>query len=197
MLFATGQSMTGSDGEAVPVLYVGSDGKLRGRFWNGNAATMASPSPVNDDQWHHVVLTGAHNTQSLFLDGVQVATLPGLLGNVDPYNLLARGHLGTRSWPAEPLSATGDFSGSIAEVAFYDHPLGATDIAEHHDARTGADRLTKITRPGGAIEVELAYDGRADRVSQYTDEHGGTYTVEVPTVEGRCRRGRHVWRGRW
>jgi hypothetical protein len=40
----------------VPSLYVGTDGKLRGKFWNGNTTAITTAGAVNDNNWHHVVL---------------------------------------------------------------------------------------------------------------------------------------------
>ncbi len=81
-LFSTGHSNPGTanpDGGAMPVLYVGSDGKLHGHFWDGTVPGIASAAPVNDGVWHQAVLTAAGNTQTLYLDGAAVGTINGQL----------------------------------------------------------------------------------------------------------------------
>src|SRR5690606_22184998 len=71
-------------GATMPVLYVGTDGLLRGQLgeirnsrgsWEYTPVT--SPNPVNDDQWHHVVLNVNGSQQQLFLDGQPVGELNG------------------------------------------------------------------------------------------------------------------------
>ena len=54
-----------SAGNAVPGLYVGADGKLRGEFYQGSASPITSSGVVNNGAWHQVALVGNVNTQSL------------------------------------------------------------------------------------------------------------------------------------
>ena len=44
---------------------------------------MISPGTVNDGQWHHVALTAAVDTQSLYLDGACIGSLSGTIGQYD------------------------------------------------------------------------------------------------------------------
>jgi hypothetical protein len=51
-----------------PMLIVDSDGKLRGRMrYPGDSATLMSRERVDDDTWHHVVLTANSEGQLLIL----------------------------------------------------------------------------------------------------------------------------------
>lgn len=75
-------------------------------------------------------------------------------------------------------------TGDLAEAAFYQHPLGASVVAEHYRARTAADQLSTITLPGDRVAAQLVYDKTADRVRTYTDANGGTHTVGAPVVQG-------------
>ncbi|WP_433471521.1 LamG-like jellyroll fold domain-containing protein [Saccharomonospora azurea] len=169
---------------SMPVLYVGTDGKLHGHFWNNQTEGMVSAGAVNDGLWHHVVLTGAFDTQTLYLDGTAVGSLAGELVNMDPHNFLGVGAVDDRAWPAKPSGPWSYFDGVIAEAAFYQHPLDPVVVAEHYAADTASDRLTKTTRPSGAVEAELTYHEIADRVTTYVDDNGGTRTYGTPTVEG-------------
>ncbi|WP_418909909.1 LamG-like jellyroll fold domain-containing protein, partial [Kitasatospora phosalacinea] len=58
-------------------MYVGTSGKLHGQLWNGWVNPIASANPVNDGQWHHALLTGAGDTQTLYLDGAAQGTRSG------------------------------------------------------------------------------------------------------------------------
>ncbi|MEU6642708.1 DNRLRE domain-containing protein [Saccharomonospora sp. NPDC046836] len=186
VLFSTSNYLPGAanPGGSMPVLYVGTDGKLHGHFWNSQVTGIVSPNAVNDDQWHHVVLSAAYDTQTLYLDGAAVGTQSGTLVNIDPYNFIGVGAVNDRAWPAKPAGTWSYFTGQIAEAAFYQHPLGASVVAEHYAARSASDVLTSITRPGGAVAANLTYDKADDRVTAYTDADGGTHQVSKPTVEG-------------
>ncbi|WP_267283897.1 LamG-like jellyroll fold domain-containing protein [Amycolatopsis thermoflava] len=186
VLFSTSndQPGTANPGGAMPVLYVGTDGKLYGHLWNGSVNGIVTPAAVNNGAWHHVVLSGAYNTQTLYLDGAAVGTMAGQLANIDPYNFVGVGAVSTRAWPAKPAGTWNYFTGTIAEVALYHQPLGATTVAEHYAARAASNQLTTITRPGGSVAANLVYNAAADRVAQYTDTNGGTTSYTLPAVEG-------------
>src|SRR4029079_10742269 len=70
-LFSTGWSAPGTppDARAMPVLYVGSDGKLHGQMWAGTTPGITSTKVINDGHWHHVVLASVGTNQTLYLDG--------------------------------------------------------------------------------------------------------------------------------
>jgi RHS repeat-associated protein len=186
VLFSTSYSLPGdpNPGGSMPVLYVGTDGKLHGHLWNGSIPGIVSANAVNDGTWHHVALSGAFDSQTLYLDGAAVGTAAGQIQNLDPHILVGAGAVSTLAWPARPVNNWGYFNGGIAEVALYHQPLGSTEVAEHYAARAVTDQLTSITRPGGVVAASVVYDGAADRVSQYTDGNGGTYAASLPTVEG-------------
>ncbi|MEV6230014.1 LamG-like jellyroll fold domain-containing protein [Saccharopolyspora shandongensis] len=187
VLFSTGYDRPGADpasGGAMPVLYVGTDGKLHGHFWNESVTGITSASPVNDGAWHHVVLSAARDSQTLYLDGVPVGTQAGAMNNIDPYNHVGAGRVDTREWPARPVDNWGHFNGAIAEVAIYHQAIGATVVAEHYASRAATQQLTQITRPGGKIAADLAYDPATARVTSHTDGDGGTYAVGAPATEG-------------
>ncbi len=173
-------------GKYTPALYVGTDGKLRGEFWNGSSAPITSAAPVNDGTWHHAALTAAGNTQTLYLDGEAVGTLSGSISQYDQrFVYLGAGYW--NNWPATSGSV-GHFSGSIDEAAVYVRPLGARTIAEHHASGSTAQQLTKVTLPSGRVHAEVTYDTALDRVSSYTDANGGTYRLsayELTGAEGR------------
>ncbi|WP_285680548.1 DNRLRE domain-containing protein, partial [Kitasatospora phosalacinea] len=119
----------------TPALYVGTSGKLHGQLWNGWVNPIASANPVNDGQWHHALLTGAGDTQTLYLDGAAQGTRSGQI--VAPGQRVATVGAGFTggAWPDEPLYNGSDntghpsyFNGSISDVAFYNHTLGAPAV---------------------------------------------------------------------
>ncbi|GAB3729789.1 polymorphic toxin-type HINT domain-containing protein [Amycolatopsis oliviviridis] len=171
---------------AVPVLYVGTDGKLRGQFWNGAAGPITTSAPVNDDQWHHVVLSGSLATQTLYLDGQKVGTAAGEIQHDDiTFNQIGAAYtVPPSSWPGWGTQPRRFFSGLIDEVAFYEYPLGQTAALSHFQAKAGADYLSKITLPSGRVAAKLSYDVGADRLSEFTDRNGGNWKLVSPVVTG-------------
>ncbi|MGW5658681.1 LamG-like jellyroll fold domain-containing protein [Streptomyces sp. NPDC003758] len=190
-------SMT--QGQYTPGIYVGSDGKLNAEFWNSNAVQpIVSTTAVNDGAWHEVVLSGAGSSQTLYLDGAKVGSLSGMISYSNGYHSALQNHtyigagfLGG-TWPDEPhYSSTDDtgyptyFNGTIADAAFYPRALTADQVARIHTAATKASPLlTSITRPSGKAFAGITYDTNAARVTQLTDENGGVWKLNPPTIAG-------------
>ncbi|GAA2707818.1 LamG-like jellyroll fold domain-containing protein [Micromonospora olivasterospora] len=179
-------------GNYNPALYIGSDGKLRGEFWQGSATPITSNAAVTDGAWHHVVLTGAGDTQTLYLDGVAKGTLPGtiaLIPNGSTNVLVGAGFVG-HAWPSHLRSGASPavasyFSGSISDVAFFNQALTGTTVAALNSAgRTSHPVLSKVVRPSGGVTAEITYDKATGRVATVKDENGGTWSLGTPTVSG-------------
>ncbi|WP_052744834.1 LamG-like jellyroll fold domain-containing protein [Micromonospora sp. HK10] len=172
----------------VPILYTGTDGKLRGQFATGAIAPITSTTTVNDNKWHHVVLSAMANTQTMYLDGVKVGDLTGQ--TIDA-SLLTVNQVGLASatppasWPNWGATAQRYFAGTIDEVAVYSHPLGPSTVAAHFQyAKPATQQLSRVTLPSGRIATEVAYDTTTDRVKEYTDDDGGTWKLGAPTIYG-------------
>lgn len=179
---------TGTLRGGVPVLYVGSDGKLHGQFWQGSAVPMISSSLVNDDQWHHVVLSSMGTRQSLYLDGVGIdsITQSGVNHEQFPVNFIGRASVvGPAAWPAYGTTTTQHFLGQIDEVALYSHPLTTREVVSHwQQGRNAADQLSSVTSAAGRSTAEIEYNPAKDRVKRYVDANGGDWTIGDPEVTG-------------
>jgi hypothetical protein len=107
---------------AMPVMYIGTDGKLYAQFWNGAVAPMISPHAVNDGAWHTATLVGAATIQSLYLDGHFVGSQKGTLANVDPQDFAGAGVFNVHAWINSPGGNTTThasyFSGDLSEILF-------------------------------------------------------------------------------
>ncbi|WP_336216157.1 DNRLRE domain-containing protein [Nonomuraea sp. LPB2021202275-12-8] len=176
----------------APVLYVGQDGHLRGGFWvpkPEGKKQIVSDSLVNDGRWHHVVLSGAIDTQKLYIDGVaqkgdadpeQDDTIKGLIDHDEMPHVVA-GAGRTTGWPSGN-DGNYFFAGNIDEIAVYQHPLGSTAIAQHAAAARQVQQLTKVTLPqDNRIAAQLTYDTARDRVATYTDHSGRSWTLDAPS----------------
>ncbi|MDA0632516.1 GH-E family nuclease [Nonomuraea sp. MCN248] len=147
-----------------PVLRVLANGRLSAAF-QPTSTPITTGSPVNDNAWHHVVLTVAKDVQTLYVDGQQVGTLNGTVG--DPME-----------WPE--LKA-GGIAAFLDEMAVYDRPLSAGEVAGHYAARAESPyKLAQITLPSGRVWAANVYDAVTDRVKTHTDEHGGTWQIGEP-----------------
>ncbi|MET8629108.1 LamG-like jellyroll fold domain-containing protein [Kitasatospora sp. NPDC004669] len=199
-----------TSGNTVPVLYVGTDGKLRGMFFGATNGPITSAAAVTDGSWHQAVISAAQGTQSLYLDGTLVGTASGAANHLDMDRVtLGGGYLG--NWPA----GNGGWSwltGQIDEVAVYQHPLTAERVAAHYQARSAssatelASRVT-LTDPVGNTTTDIHDATRGNRLISRTDEAGNTtsytydtggfvHTVTDPnghsTVSGQDARGNTV-----
>lgn len=165
-----------------PVLNIDGAGKLRGEFYltgNPGATPIVSTRTVTDGQWHHAVLTAAANTQTLYLDGVKVGSLSGALTEQSrDYAYLGAGH-GSSGWMG---LENGDyhFKGLMDEVAFYDHTLDAATVAEHYAERFSIGQMTKVLLPSGRVHATADYDPVSGRLTEHTDQNGGTWKVSAP-----------------
>ncbi|WP_189934545.1 LamG-like jellyroll fold domain-containing protein [Streptomyces aurantiogriseus] len=184
----------------TPSIYVGTDGKLNAEFWySGGVNPIVSPASVADGKWHHVVLSAAGNSQSLYLDNTKVGSRTGTIsiksatafGKNQSFNYLGTGFLGG-TWPDEPHASTSDdtgyatwFNGSLADVAWYSRPLVAADVSALYTYGThSASLLTSVKRPSGKTYAAMTYDTNTTALSQMTDENGGTWVMGAPTVTG-------------
>jgi len=189
MLYSTGHDPANAanpGGGAMPVLYVGTDGKLHGHFWDTKVAGMASSATVTDGAWHQAVLTASGTSQVLYLDGAQVGTESGQLVNIDPYDAVGAGVFNNNGWPAAPGgNVWSHFNGQIADVAFYQRALSGPQIGQlYSTVKAPSTLLTQVKLPSGNIQAAPAYDTESDRLTQVTDSNGSVWGVGRPTVSG-------------
>ncbi|MBE7506195.1 MAG: hypothetical protein HS101_07890 [Planctomycetia bacterium] len=114
----------------TPVIYVGEDGRLRAKWWNGQGDPITTPLPVDDDRWHHFALAGAVNTQSLYLDGALVGTLGGVIDHLDEtQNFIGRGKW--QGWPgSDQVGGAKSFNGNIDEVKLWNIALTQVQVQQ-------------------------------------------------------------------
>ncbi|SEM75185.1 YD repeat-containing protein, partial [Streptacidiphilus jiangxiensis] len=151
-----------SGGAYNPALYVGTDDKLHGEFWNGSSTgAMSSTQTVTGNGWHLAALVANGNTQQLYLDGQPTgAPLTGTVQyNGNSYAYLGAGH--DSGWPSAPTDADGHFNGSLADFSTYNYGLSATTILGDYQAATTADNGTGATADE-AYRTRIVADGAAD-----------------------------------
>ncbi|WP_406170089.1 LamG-like jellyroll fold domain-containing protein [Streptomyces sp. NBC_00996] len=184
----------------TPSIYVGTDGKLNAEFWySGGINPIVTSTSVADGHWHHVVLSAAGNSQTLYVDNAKIGSRTGTVsiqsavafGKNQSYNYLGTGFLGG-NWPDEPHQSSTSksgyatyFNGTIADAAWYGRPLVAADVNSLYQYGThAASLLTSITRPSGKTYAAMTYDPATTALTQLTDENGGVWNLGTPTVAG-------------
>jgi RHS repeat-associated protein len=180
----TGATPTGSWN---PLLYVGADGKLHGHWWSvsGSGSTdFGSKAVVNDNKWHHAVLSASGSTQSLYVDGVKQADYSGAAKDQSNTRTFIGAGFG-KYW----FSSPGDvsfFNGSIAEVAAYAHPLSEDQVEQHWSAYKASSgvapvRTVKLTDPTNKT-LTYVYDAEmGNRLLAAVDTNGKRTTYGYDT----------------
>ncbi|GLW35157.1 hypothetical protein Areg01_80930 [Actinoplanes regularis] len=153
---------------------------------------VVSALKVNDNAWHHVMLSASGNRQDLYLDGKSVAFETGVtVQDITPASsFIGKGFLGG-GWPNQShanansnLGTRDYFTGSIADVAVFDTPVDGQLAADLYSTRNSVSLMTKVVRPSGNATAEIAYDPITSRVSQVKDGNGESWTPEKPAVVG-------------
>jgi hypothetical protein len=125
--YQNGDVLSTSKMHYVPILYVGTDGVFRGKFWVGDGTdSITGRNPVNDGQWHHVALSAKETIQNLYLDGVCIGTIDRALDHLD----MNKNQLGvgfTNGWSKGEKDWL-FFNGLLDEFRFYDRALSEQEI---------------------------------------------------------------------
>ena len=174
-------------------LYVGTDGKLHGAWYQGSTATtITSTNTVDDGKWHFALLSGEGDNQTLYLDGSAQGTLSGTIANgSQTFEYVGAGY-SSAAWPDTPAKGPWYFNGSIADVAVYKQGVPAAEVSSLYNAATvPTAQLTKITRPDAVANpttensaAKITYSTITGRVTSVTDANGGLWTVGTPSVSG-------------
>ncbi|MGW7363622.1 LamG-like jellyroll fold domain-containing protein [Streptomyces sp. NPDC054841] len=181
----TGATPTGSWN---PLLYVGADGKLHGHWWSvsGSGSTaFGSTATVNDNTWHHAVLSASGATQTLYVDGVKQADYSGAAKDQSNTRTFIGAGFG-KFWYSSPGDVS-FFNGSIAEVAAYGHPLAAEDVEQHWSAYKASSgvapvRTVTLTDPTNKT-LKYVYDAEmGNRLLAAIDTNGKRTTYGYDTA---------------
>ena len=152
---------------------------------------MRSPSRVDDNTWHHAVLTTSTpaadgtRTQYLYVDGQPVSSTTSIIDMLDMTSAQF-GRADSGYWEA---GCTGMCSlpGVIGDAAIYNHPLEATRVAAHYQA--GQNTLTSPANgTGTARDGRFTLDGTPRRIridtKTVTGSPAGLTLTATPTGGG-------------
>ena len=128
----------------------------------GTPYTLDSPAlgSTITGHWHHLVLTWASNTLSMYYDGVVVASM----STSGTLSAPSTGQVGESGNP---------WDGYIAEVSYYTAALTATQVADHYGAINGAAGAT-VTPQLIPFESTWKYDHYLQTVDGPDETQGYT-----------------------
>ncbi|QGN49764.1 hypothetical protein GKC29_24995 [Micromonospora sp. WMMC415] len=138
--------------------------QLTGLGWR---PSLASKTAVNDGKWHHAVLTTDGTTQTLYVDGAVAQSSTGptkLTPGTSRYSLGSAktgSVVGGNFWGVD--GGTNYFSGSLAEVAFYQSVIDESQASYQFKARNAVK-----SAPTG--EIEYRVQGPDDSVTATTND---------------------------
>ncbi|MFF9626852.1 LamG-like jellyroll fold domain-containing protein [Streptomyces griseosporeus] len=184
---STAPTGTTPSGTWNPLLYVGADNKLHGHWWTtaGTAGTaFGTTGTVTDNQWHHAVLSSAGTTQTMYLDGAKVADFTGAPADQSNTRTFIGAGYG-KNWYQSPGDVS-YFTGSVAEVAAYDHAVGEDEVERHWSAYKASSgvapvKTVKLTDPTNKT-LTYVYDAEmGDRLLAAIDTEGKRTTYGYDT----------------
>ena len=114
----------------VPLAYVGTDNKLHAGFWP--MPQVVSPATVTDNQWHHLVISSASTSVTVFLDAVPIGMQHGAPNMLE----MTATYFGTSletGWPYSP-GGWRPLNGALDEIAIYPGALSGVQVKTHFDA---------------------------------------------------------------
>ncbi|MDW3194698.1 MAG: LamG domain-containing protein [Cytophagales bacterium] len=128
----------GSASQWVPVLYVRQDETLAATFWTGSVVNMnESELQMNDNQWHHVVITADGTEQKIYIDNVLTGTGRAMrVLSAMVFNQIGNAHT-NGSWTSSP-NGTFPFEGSIDDVTLFERVLNPSEVEVLYHAENPA-----------------------------------------------------------
>ncbi|MFE3198092.1 LamG-like jellyroll fold domain-containing protein [Embleya sp. NPDC059237] len=168
-------------GDYTPVLYVGTDGRVHGQFWDDSLNPLTSQNRVDDGSWHMVTLIANGGFQLLIVDGAWADSRVGKPLNFDDQRFVYVG-AGAISggWPAQPSDKLGHFSGTIDEVAIYRHAdLGLFRVTAQYRQSLGVwGETIQVIDPGTNLLSYMYEPGSRGRLLSYVDAAKGKWLYD-------------------
>jgi hypothetical protein len=188
--------------QAMPLAYLGTDGRIYAQFWNGVVRPMTSSHPVNDGQWHTLTLQTSGTDQSLYLDDYLRLGMAGspTVSSSDPETFVGAGVFSTgHAW----INAPGDttkvrasyFTGQIANVLYYskwlnqgpqldplNKPATQTGLLGSGVSASLCIDDSGSTANGSPVTLHTCDATNANQMWNLNPDH----TITINSVPGRC-----------
>ncbi len=133
-LMGFGSSQTGTSSSPDRQLYMTDGGKIVAGVYRSTLGALAitSASSYNDGSWHHVVMTFAGTTMTLYVDKASVGTVvvAGTRSGAGYWRVGADAI--PTGWPSPP--ATTAFAGAVDNATVYTVALSTAQVTTHYTA---------------------------------------------------------------
>jgi len=111
----------------ISVFAVTGDGRLRAELWTGTVGEILTDFSVRDGRWHHAVMVGNVDIQSLYVDGVFIGSRSGTIQQGWwLYTFVGTGFDHTRR--GFPYTGWHYFNGEIALARVYNRALTSEEV---------------------------------------------------------------------
>ncbi len=139
-------------GGYVPALYVGTNGLLYAQMFWGTTTQLVSRVAMNDNEFHHAVVTYDGAVESLYLDGAAIESTPLVQEGYSAvyYYQFATGY--TDGWDGAP-GGWFPFAGIIDEPSLYSRALTSAEVG----ALFNAGSAGKCAPPGEGLVLRHRY----------------------------------------
>lgn len=141
-LIGFGNARTGNSNSYDRHIWMDNSGKIHFGTWVNSAATVASASSYNDNEWHQVVASLGTNGMNLYIDGLKVAERTDVTNGQAYSGVWRIGGDNMNGWPNQPSST--DFNGTLDEVAIFNEVIGSQKVLELYQA---SGRTADIPEP--------------------------------------------------
>ncbi|NUU07309.1 PKD domain-containing protein [Leifsonia sp. C5G2] len=182
-LIGFGDAKTGLSSNYDRHVYMQDDGRIVFGVWTGQANTITSPTPLNNNQWHLAVATQGPDGMNLYVDGQLVGTNPQT--QAQAYNGYWRIG-GDNTW-----GSTGPyFNGTLDEAAIYSSVLTAQQVANHYSLGTSGtlpnqSPTAAFTTTQNSLTVNADGTGSSDpdgTIASYAWDFGDGATADTATA---------------
>jgi len=182
-LIGFGDAKTGLSSNYDRHIYMQDDGRIVFGVWTGQANTITSPTPLNNNQWHLAVATQGADGMNLYVDGQLVGSNPQTQAqSYDGYWRIG----GDNTW-----GSTGPyFNGTLDEAAIYPSVLTSQQVANHYALGTSGTLPNQtptaaFTTTQNSLTVNVDGSGSSDpdgTIASYAWDFGDGATANTATA---------------
>ncbi len=165
------------------MLYMDTSGRIRFGVYPGATKAVTSTRRYNDNRWHHVVASLGAQGQRLYVDGVEVASDPGVTSAQSFFGNWTLGVGTTSGWPGS--SSSGVLAATVDGAAVYPTQLSAEQVAAHYALNEAKAPTASFSAE--AVDYTVTVDGTGSSVpdgaiASWSWEFGDGHTADGATA---------------
>jgi hypothetical protein len=142
----------------VSILGVTTAGKIRATWgWQNTELTITSTRSVNDNLWHHLVITSNLLNTYLYIDGTLEGAFGASVANAYNTYLNLGVCMGSTNWGYSSQTWK-YFNGLIEDAAFFNRMLSREEVSELYQGTIWAEDLPSLRPVNGLYSTSLIND---------------------------------------